>query len=98
MTTERPNNMIEKHAGYKVGEAFFSTLREAQVQALCALTDKVPPEHFSEHLVDNADKVIAILSPPKELRNRATRRDKGTKRESKKVSTQPKPILPTEAA
>lgn len=84
--------MIERVDGYKVGTGFFATIREAQVQALSHLLgfDVGAGEKVLNDLVDHSKEVVAVLTPPKELSQRATRKDKGTRRPQKTPSANPR--------
>ena len=86
---------IERAPGFKVGTRFFTTLAEAQEESLKALLNPVmDAECIPGFLVAHASEAIAILSPPKELRSRATRRDKGTRRGARAKPT----TAPTQVA
>ena len=79
---------IKLAPGYQVGDVFKTTLAEAQFQALRNIFPKfqegihpdLAEKDITEFIVSHADEIIAILQPPKELRSRAPRRDKGQKR------------------
>jgi hypothetical protein len=82
-----PEHPIKLAPGYMVGESFLKTLSEAQAEAIKALLP-VPAgveglkiaDEIVQCLVCNAEVVVSILNPPKELRQRKDRSDKGQKR------------------
>jgi hypothetical protein len=85
---EDKNYPIKLAPGYQVGDVFKTTLEEAQFQALLNMfpnhQEGIHPDlaekDIIEFIVSHADEVVDILQPPKELRSRAPRRDKGQKR------------------
>jgi hypothetical protein len=84
--TEHP---IKLSPGYTVGDAFLKTLAEAQAEAiknLLPMPNGVEGlktiDEFVRAIVSNADAVVAILNPPKELRQRKPRSARGTKRKN----------------
>lgn len=101
MSTENP---IKKEPGYHVGDKFFPVLRDAQIEAIASL---IPAQNHpagfgiqevATLVVDKADAIMAILSPPKELRMRQTRKDKGTKHGPRsRRATTPNEDKPTQA-
>lgn len=91
--------MIEKTTGFKVGQLFFPTLAEAQIEALTKLlTEHYPDAKYPEVWTDIATAIshhsedyMKVLQQGRELRPRKIRADKGTKRASRKPAPQPKP-------
>ena len=84
-----PSNPIEKTPGYKVGNLFMPTLIEAQKEALKQIFPdgvSMNRDDIADALLNHAEKITAILDPPKALIPRQTRKDKGTKRASKKAA------------
>ena len=79
---------IEKATGFKVGDKLLATLAEAQKAALIELLPECDDKFFDK-LIADAPAIVAILSPPKELRQRKRRADFGSKR--KKPAATPKP-------
>lgn len=87
-TTNKPmnENSIERVAGYRVGQQIFTTVEEAQLQALAFiidLSDKNVALTICRSILDHADEVIAILSEKPELKVRKRRSDYGAKHSKK---------------
>ena len=93
MKNESAEYPIKPAPGYQVGEVFVTTLIAAQIEALRNLipsggVEKQPlREEIISFIAENPDRIIAILAPPKELRQRVTRKDKGTKRKKAMPTT-----------
>lgn len=94
--------MIEKTTGYKVGEQFFPTIVEAQRAELSMLFQeytKIPMDANTSithptilgAIIQNADRIVDILTMTPASKPRARRINGGTKKRTPKPATQTTP-------
>lgn len=93
-------NSIERVTGYRVGQQIFTTVKEAQIQALASMIDMdlTAASKIAGTILDHAAEVIAILSEKPELKVRKRRSDYGTKHNKKNSTPTPRNTTPVPQA